>query len=71
MVQLGTHSGLHCIWFIMGGSFSNVSKHIKERAVIEFLMHDSETSIDIHECLLAYYSEDTVDMSAVHCWVRK
>jgi hypothetical protein len=39
VVQLGTRSGLHCIWFIMGGSFSTVSKHIKQQAVTEFFMH--------------------------------
>jgi GH43 family beta-xylosidase len=55
----------------MGGSFSTLSKHIKQWAVIDFLMHENETSIEIHEWLLVYYGEDTVDMSTVHCWIRK
>ena len=55
----------------MGGSFSTVSKHIKQWTVIDFLMHENETSIEIHEWLLAYYGEDTVDMSTVYFWVRK
>ena len=55
----------------MGGSFSAVSKHIKQRAVIDFSMHENEISIEIHEWSLAYCDEDTVDMSTVHCWVRK
>ena len=27
--------------------------------------------IEIHQCLLAFYCEDTVDLRTVHCWVRK
>jgi hypothetical protein len=33
----------------MGGSFSTVSKRIKQRAVIDFLMHENEISIEIRE----------------------
>jgi hypothetical protein len=59
------------ISFKMGGLFSTVSKRVKQRAVTEFLTHESETPIEIYKCFLAFYGEDTVDVSAVCHWVRK
>jgi hypothetical protein len=55
----------------MGGSFSTVSTHIKQCAFTGFLMYESETSIEIHKRLLAYYGDDAVDISTLHHWVRK
>jgi hypothetical protein len=49
----------------MDDLFSTVSKNIKQRAVIEFLMHESETPVSIHRQLLAIYGDDTVNIRAV------
>jgi hypothetical protein len=48
-----------------------MADRIKEQAVTEFFMHGNGTPIKIHRWLLAYYGEDTVDISTVHCWIRK
>jgi hypothetical protein len=55
----------------MDDSFSTVSKHIKQRAVIEFLTHEKETPIEIHRRLLAFYGEEAVDISTVRRWLIK
>jgi hypothetical protein len=34
-------------------------------------MEENGTPIKIHQVLLAFYGEHTVDTSTVHCWVRK
>jgi hypothetical protein len=57
--------------FKTDGSFSTVSKCITQPTVIEFLTHENETPIEIHRRLLAFYGEDTVDISTVHRLVRK
>lgn len=54
----------------MDGLFSAVL-NIKQLAVTEFFMHESEAAIGIHGHLLAVYGEDIVNISTVHCWVRK
>jgi hypothetical protein len=55
----------------MNDLFSTVPKDIKEWAVIEFLTHKNENPVRIHQQLLAFYDEDTVDVSVGHCWVSK
>jgi hypothetical protein len=55
----------------MGGTFSAVSKHIKQCTFTGFLMYEIETSIEIHKRLLAYYGDDAVDIITVHQWVGK
>jgi len=54
----------------MDDLFSAVS-NIKQLAVTEFFMHENEAAIGIHRQLLAVYGEDIVNISTVHCWVRK
>ena len=71
MIYLGKYSGLHCIWFKLNDLFSALSKCIKQHDDIEFFTHENETLIEIHRWLLAYYGEDTVDISTVHQWVWK
>jgi hypothetical protein len=46
-------------------------KCIKQQAVIEFLMHENETPVGIHQHLLAFHGADTVNISTVCHWVRK
>jgi hypothetical protein len=70
-VQLGKHSGLHCIQFKTDDSFWAVSKCIKQWAGTEGLMQENETSIGIHWCLLAFYGEGIVAITTVPHWVRK
>jgi hypothetical protein len=50
----------------MDDSFSTALKHIKQGAVIEFLMHENEIPIGIHWRLLAFRGEDNV---AILCMV--
>jgi hypothetical protein len=47
----------------MDYSFSTMSKRIKQRAVVEFLAHESETPVGILRLLLAFRAEDTMDIS--------
>jgi hypothetical protein len=43
----------------MDGLSSNVSKHIKQQAVIKFLTHKNEIPIKVHQLLFAYCGEAT------------
>jgi hypothetical protein len=47
----------------MGDLFQTIPKHIKQWTVTEFLTHESETPIEIHQWLLAFYGENTVGIS--------
>jgi hypothetical protein len=55
----------------MDGLASTMLKCIKQRAVIEFLTQENQIPIKIHRPLLAFYDEDTVDISTVHHWAIK
>jgi hypothetical protein len=55
----------------MDDTFSTMSKRIKQRAVVEFLAHESETPVGILRRLLAFHVEDTVDVSTLRRWVIK
>jgi hypothetical protein len=51
--------------------FSTVLKHIKQKTVTQSMMYENETATKIDGRLLAFYCEDTVDISTVCCWVIK
>jgi hypothetical protein len=55
----------------MDDTLSTMAKCIKEWAVTEFFTHKNGTPIKIHKLLLAYYDEDTVDISTVQYSIRK
>jgi hypothetical protein len=55
----------------MGNQFSTVSKWTELWSATDFLMDEHGTPIKIHQRLLAFYGENTVYMSTVHCWVSK
>jgi hypothetical protein len=59
---MGKGSGVCCIPFKMDDSFSTLSKCIKYGAVIEFLTHENETPMEIHQQLLSFYGKDTVSL---------
>jgi hypothetical protein len=65
---IGKRSDLSCAGCRMDNSFSTVSKHIKQWAVIEFLTYENETPISIYQRLLAWRY---LVISTVCCWVRK
>jgi hypothetical protein len=46
-------------------------KNIKQRAVIKFLTQENEIFIGANRQLLAFYGEDTVNISTVRCWEGK
>ena len=46
---------------------SQLSRHIKQQAVVEFLTNVNDILIQIRQRLLAFYGEDTVDLSTVYC----
>jgi hypothetical protein len=48
-----------------------MSKNIKQRAVIKFLTQENEIFIGVNRKFLAFYGEDTVNISTVRCWVGK
>ena len=39
--------------------------HIKQRGVIEYLHMQKMAPVNIHQCLLDFYGDQTVDMSSV------
>ena len=51
----------------MDDLFSTVSKHFKQQAVVESLTDVNEILTEIHQCLLAFCGEDTMDVHTVHC----
>jgi hypothetical protein len=63
VVWLGKYSCVCCIPFKMDDLYQTTSKHIKQWAVLEFLTHENETPIKIHQWFLAFYGEDTVGIS--------
>jgi len=68
---MGKDSSVCCIPFKMDDSLSLVTNCVTKGAVIEFLTHENETCMEIHQQLLALYGKDTVDIHTVHCWARK
>jgi len=48
---------------------SNVEVHITQRNVIEFLHVEKITSIDIHQCSLNVYGDQTADVSTMRQYV--
>jgi hypothetical protein len=46
-------------------------KCIKQLGVIQFWMHKNKTPIRIYWWLLTFYGNVMVNVSTVHCWVRK
>lgn len=65
---LGKHSDLCCARCRMDNSFSTMTKHIEQWAVIQFLTHENETPINIYQRLLILRY---LVLSTVCCWVRK
>ena len=48
---------------------SDMELSLKQRCVIEFFHEERMASSDIHECLLNFYGDQTVDVSIVRWWV--
>ena len=48
---------------------SDMEMQMKQRCAIEFIHEEKVASIDIHQCLLNVYGDQTVDMSTVSWWV--
>jgi transposase len=44
---------------------------LKQRAVIEFLVHENESVVNIHKRLFAVYESCAVDRSTVGRWAKK
>jgi hypothetical protein len=47
----------------------DIDVRFKQRCVIEFLNGEHTAPIEIHQRLKNFYGEQTVDISAVRCWV--
>jgi hypothetical protein len=43
----------------------------KQWAVIEFLVHENESVVNIHNCLCAVYGSCAVDRSTVGRWAKR
>jgi hypothetical protein len=50
---------------------SVVDSRFKQRAVIEFLVHEKESVVNIHKCLCAVYGSCAVDRSTVGRWAKR
>ena len=66
-VQLGK-CGLHGALFKMDDLSQNSSNH---KQLLSFWYMKMQFQIGIHCHVLAFYGDDTVYISTVHCWVRK
>jgi hypothetical protein len=50
---------------------SVADSHFKQRAVIEFLVHENESVVNIHKRLCAVYGGCAVDGSTVGRWAKR
>ena len=48
---------------------SDIEVHMKERCAIGFLHVEKMASLDIHQCLLNVFGDQTVNVSTVRQWV--
>ena len=48
---------------------SDMEAHMKERCIIKFLHAEQIAPVDIHQCLLNIYGDQTVYFNTVKWWV--